>query len=72
MSRLVLTRREGETVVIAGVVRVTVHQIKHGKTCLAIDAPEHVAVDREEIHLRRQANFGADERGPLVHPAATG
>jgi carbon storage regulator len=50
---LVLTRRLGETIVIAGDIRVTVVALQGDKVRLGIEAPEAVTVDREEIHQRR-------------------
>ncbi len=52
-TMLVFTRRVGETVVIAGNIRVTVLEAQGGKIRLGITAPDCVRVDREEIHERR-------------------
>lgn len=52
---LVLTRREGETLVIDGDIRVTVVALQGGKVRLGIEAPPWTSVDRLEIHERRQA-----------------
>jgi carbon storage regulator len=49
---LVLTRREGEEIVIAGNVRVTVVSLEGGKVRLGITAPASVAVHRKEVHDR--------------------
>jgi carbon storage regulator len=51
---LVLSRRLNQTIVIAGRVRVTVLAITPGRVELGVEAPLQIAVDREEIHLRRQ------------------
>jgi carbon storage regulator len=50
---LVITRKVGETIVIDGNIRVTVVSHKGSKICLGIEAPDHVSVDREEIHDRK-------------------
>jgi carbon storage regulator len=50
---LTLTRREGETIVIAGEVHVTVQRIAGNRVSLGIEAPDGVAVDREEIWERK-------------------
>ncbi len=50
---LVLTRRTGEQVVIAGEIVVRVVAIEGNKVRLGIDAPRSVRVDREEIYHRR-------------------
>jgi len=52
---LVLSRRLNQTIVIAGRVRVTVLAITPNRVELGIEAPLQIAVDREEIHLRRGA-----------------
>jgi carbon storage regulator len=51
---LVLTRKVNEAIVIAGEIRVTVAEFQKGKVRLGIEAPRHVTVDREEIHLLKQ------------------
>ena len=51
---LVLTRRIGEEIVIAGNIRVTVVAVQGNKVRLGVAAPEGVTVDREEVHRRRQ------------------
>ena len=52
---LVLSRRLNQAIVIAGEVRVTVLAITPSRVELGVEAPREVMVDREEIHLRRQA-----------------
>jgi carbon storage regulator len=49
---LVLTRRVGEEIIIAGNIRITVTAIKGDKVRIGITAPPEVRVDREEIHNR--------------------
>jgi len=56
---LVLTRNVGEKIIIDGNIQVTVIAVKGNKVRIGIEAPEHVRVDRQEIHERR-AEF-ADE-----------
>jgi carbon storage regulator len=51
---LVLSRRLNQTIVIAGRVRVTVLAITPNRVEIGVEAPLQIAVDREEIHLRRQ------------------
>ncbi len=50
---LVLTRRVGESIVIANDVRVTVVALGNGRVKIGIDAPNGVSVDRSEIHERK-------------------
>ena len=49
---IVLTRRPGETLVIGADVRIKVMSTSGGAVKLAIDAPRHVPVHREEIFER--------------------
>lgn len=51
---LVLTRRVGETIVIDGCIRVTVVSVKGDKVRIGVEAPDHIRVDREEVHARRE------------------
>lgn len=50
---LILSRRFRQSVVIGGRVRVTVVAIDANHVELGIQAPQHIAIDREEIHLRK-------------------
>ncbi len=51
---LILSRKAGESIVIANNIVVTVVSVTNGQVRLGIDAPAGVIVDREEIHQRRQ------------------
>jgi carbon storage regulator len=53
MNMLVLTRRNGEEIVIDGDIRVMVLTVKGDKVRLGISAPPSVVVDRSEVHERR-------------------
>ena len=64
---LVLTRRVGEEIVIDDEIRVTVLTVRGDRVRLGITAPEHVRVDRSEIHERR-AEFA--EGPPLPRSSA--
>lgn len=52
---LILTRRPGERLCIGENVVVTVLAVKGQQVRIGIAAPRDVAVDREEIHLRKIA-----------------
>ena len=49
---LVLTRRVGEEIVIAGNIRVTLVSVEGGKVRLGVSAPAEVPVHRKEVHDR--------------------
>jgi carbon storage regulator len=54
---LVLSRRSRQSVFIGGQVKITVLTISPKQVQLGIEAPPQVAVDREEVHLRKQAQL---------------
>lgn len=46
---LVLTRTVGEELVIGDNIRVRVSEIRGGRIKLAIDAPKHISIKRQEM-----------------------
>lgn len=52
---LTINRREGETIVIDGNIRVTVVKAGRSRVELAIDAPRHIRVNRAEVQDQREA-----------------
>jgi carbon storage regulator len=53
---LILTRLPGEEIRIGPDIVIRVMAIKGNQVRLGIDAPRDIAVDREEIHLRKAAS----------------
>jgi carbon storage regulator len=49
---LVLTRRVGEVIYIDSDIVIKVAEVRGNRVKLAIDAPEHVRVDRKEVRDR--------------------
>lgn len=63
---LVLSRRESQSIVIAGNILVTVVSIRGDQVRIGIDAPRSVAVHRQEVALAIEAaNREALARGDL-------
>ena len=57
---LVLTRRQGESIVIGGEIVITVIEVRSGQVRIGIDAPRHVQVHREEVYEQvKQENRAA-------------
>lgn len=65
IAMLVLTRKSGESIQIAGNIRITVSEVIGGRVRFAIDAPDHVRVMRKEvlpqINIRPATSAGAPE-----------
>ena len=51
---LVLTRKPGEQIVIAGNIRLTVVSVGPGRVKIGIEAPDSVKIDRQEVYDRKQ------------------
>jgi len=58
---LVLTRKENETLVINGDIRLTILSVKGGQVRVGIDAPKEIPVHREELILKEQANKNTEQ-----------
>ena len=61
---LILTRRVGETLMVGDEVTVTVLGVKGNQVRIGVNAPKDVAVHREEIYQRIQAEKSADDAEP--------
>jgi len=52
---LVLSRREGEKIMIGDDIQVVIIEIRGNQIKVGIKAPTGIPVDREEIYLRKRA-----------------
>ncbi|WP_299084954.1 carbon storage regulator CsrA [uncultured Paraglaciecola sp.] len=59
---LVLTRRIGETLMIGDDVTVQVLGVKGNQVRMGIVAPNDIAVDREEIYIKKQQEKAINEQ----------
>ncbi len=50
---LILTRKQGEEIVINDDIVVTLVSCGNGRARLGVQAPQHVSIDRGEIHQRK-------------------
>jgi len=50
LTRLILTRKEQESIIIGPNIRITVLEIDRNKVRLGIEAPKEVRIDREEVY----------------------
>ena len=57
---LILTRREGETLMIGDDVSVTVLEVRRHQVLVGIKAPRDIAVHREEVYRRIFQEQGTD------------
>jgi len=63
---LVLTRRVGEQLVIAGNIRVTVVSVHGERVRIGITAPRSINVAREEVLARQAAAAQSSEPAPVM------
>jgi carbon storage regulator len=64
---LVLSRKQGERVVVGNGITVTVIAVKGGRVKLGFQGPSDVPIHREEVHRRME---GLDERMETCPAAA--
>ncbi len=63
---LILTRKRNEQILIGDQIQVTVIAVRGSYVRLGVEAPRHVAVNREEVLKRLQQEAGTSESGPLA------
>ncbi len=68
---LVLTRRQGESIIIGDGIKLTVVSVGPGRVKIGITAPPNVRIDREEIHTRIQQEQSQQEIGTDVLAAVS-
>lgn len=59
---LVLTRKPGESIIIGDDVTITVISNGGNQVKLAIDAPNHISIHREEVYDRIQNGVKLEDR----------
>jgi len=64
---LILTRRQGETLMIGDDVTVTVLSVKGNQVRIGVEAPKHVPVHRKEIWDRIQREKEENDEGQGQH-----
>ncbi len=64
---LILSRKPGESIVIAGEIVVTVVELGRGRVQIGIDAPTHIPVYRNEIFERMLADSELDAVAAAPH-----
>ena len=60
---LILTRRQGETLMVGDEITVTVLSVKGNQVRIGVEAPKHVPVHRKEIWDRIQKEKADGEAG---------
>ena len=67
---LILTRRVGETLMVGNDISITVLGVKGGQVRIGVDAPKEVAVHREEIFERINAEQGEGPDSPAMQDSS--
>ncbi|HEY2827177.1 MAG TPA: carbon storage regulator [Pirellulales bacterium] len=51
---LVLSRKQGQSIVIAQDIVISIMNVGHGRVQIGVTAPPHVLIHRDEVHQRIQ------------------
>jgi len=65
---LILTRKSGETITIGDDIQIRVLGVKGGQVRIGVEAPRDVAVNREELFDRVQAEVGSSSLASGIDP----
>lgn len=66
---LILTRKPRESIIIGDDIKITVTEVNGRQVRLAIHAPRHIRVDREEIRAQRKMRHPSDADAPPIYIA---
>ena len=67
---LVLSRKQGEAIMVGTAIRVTVIEVRGGRVRLGIEAPAHVNVRRQELTLDAESTPPLRVGASAVSPRA--
>lgn len=59
VRRLVLSRKEGTSIDVAGIMRITVKRVQGSQVSLVFEAPEDIKIKRSELADRDDQNKAA-------------
>jgi carbon storage regulator len=66
---LILSRREGESIMIGDSIQICISRIEHDSVRIGVIAPRDLPVFRDEVYRRiRDSNLTAARKGPAVLP----
>ena len=66
---LILSRREGESIMIGDSIEICITRIEHDSVKIGVIAPRELPVFRDEVYRRiRDSNLSAARKGPSILP----
>jgi carbon storage regulator len=66
---LILSRREGESIMIGDSIEICISRIEHDSVKIGVIAPREMPVFRDEVYRRiRDSNLSAARKGPAILP----